>query len=118
MSCQAIINCLQARPDVPGFLFCHYSGKPLSRYQFSSVLSKTLNLLGIDSKLYQSHIFRIGSATTRGFRARHSVIWRKETQCLETQCFQIFYKESRCPLQYYITCKLGHVIYLYTVYYS
>ena len=107
---QAIINCLQARPNGPGFLFCHYSGKPLSRYQFSSVLSKTLNLLGIDSKLYQSHIFRIGSATTRAFRARHSVIWPKETQCLETQCFQIFYKESRCPLQYYITCKLGHVI--------
>lgn len=90
---QAIINCLQARPNVPGFLFCHYSGKPLSRYQLSSVLSKTLSLLGIDSKSYQSHIFRTGAATTRAFRARHSVIWPKETQCLETHAFKYFIRK-------------------------
>ena len=60
----AMSKYLQIRPNGPGPLFCHYSGKILTRYQFSSVLSKTLSLIGIDGKLYKSHSFRIGAATT------------------------------------------------------
>lgn len=54
---------LQVRPNVTGPLFCHYSGQPLTRYQFSSVLAKALQVLGINSKYYKSHSFRIGAAT-------------------------------------------------------
>uniref|UniRef100_A0A8W8M4Z2 Tyr recombinase domain-containing protein n=1 Tax=Magallana gigas TaxID=29159 RepID=A0A8W8M4Z2_MAGGI len=48
---------------ISGPLFCHYSGQPLTRYQFSSVLAKALQVLGINSKYYKSHSFRIGAAT-------------------------------------------------------
>lgn len=54
---------LQVRPNVTGPLFCHYSGQPLTRYQFSPVLAKALQVLGINSKYYKSHSFRIGAAT-------------------------------------------------------
>lgn len=42
--------------------FCHANGKPLTRYQFSSVLSKTCKQAGFNSKIL-THSFRIGRAT-------------------------------------------------------
>jgi site-specific recombinase XerD len=36
----------------------------MTRYQFSSILSRSLNLAGIDSRHFKSHSFRIGAATT------------------------------------------------------
>lgn len=55
---------LQVRPSITGPLFCHFSGKPLTRYQFSAVLAKVLAQSSIDSKNFKSHSFRIGAATT------------------------------------------------------
>lgn len=54
---------LQNRPNVHGPFFCHFGGKPLTRYQFTAVLSKVLTFLGVDTKLYKSHSFRIGAAS-------------------------------------------------------
>lgn len=55
---------LQDRPAYDGPLFCHFDGKPLTRYQFSSILRKSLPLIGIANASYTSHSFRIGMATT------------------------------------------------------
>ena len=51
------------RPSVIGPLFCHFSGRPLSRSQFNGVLCKALRALGIDSSRYRSHSFRIGAVS-------------------------------------------------------
>ena len=47
-----------------GPLFCHFSGAPLTRYQFNSILNKTLDICNIDHTNFKSHSFRIGAATT------------------------------------------------------
>ena len=54
---------MKIRPKVKGNFFCHFGGKPLTRYQFTAILTKTLNLLGLDFKKYKSHSFRIGAVT-------------------------------------------------------
>lgn len=54
---------LQCRSKDDGPLFCHLSGSPLSSYQFSSILHKTLTFLGIETKTFKTHSFRIGAAT-------------------------------------------------------
>lgn len=61
---KAMLEFLQVRPSITGPLFCHFSGKPLTRYQFSAVLAKVLAQSSIDSKNFKSHSFRIGAATT------------------------------------------------------
>ncbi|KAJ8303595.1 hypothetical protein KUTeg_019991 [Tegillarca granosa] len=75
---------LGARPSVPGILFCHFGGDPLTRYQFSSVLRKTLSFFNIEFKYYKSHSFRIRAATTASAAgmsdhdiqiADHVIIW-------------------------------------------
>lgn len=65
-SCPVVLlnKYMGARPLVPGPLFCHFSGSPLTRYQFVSVLKKSLARVGINFKLYSSHSFRIGRATS------------------------------------------------------
>lgn len=54
---------LQSRPSGDGPLFCH-DMKPLTRYQFSSVLKKSLSFLGVPNSRFTSHSFRIGMATS------------------------------------------------------
>ncbi|XP_055997642.1 uncharacterized protein LOC125646786 isoform X2 [Ostrea edulis] len=61
---QAMHDYIEVRAPKAGPLFCHYSGQPLTRFQFTSVLSRSLNLAGIDSRHFKSHSFRIGAATT------------------------------------------------------
>jgi site-specific recombinase XerD len=43
--------------------FCHLNSKPLTQYQFSSMLRKALQFLNIESSQFKSHSFRIGGAT-------------------------------------------------------
>ena len=50
------------RPNIEGPFFCHFGGKPLSRYQFSAVLKKALGHLGLHAH-FTSHSFWIGAAT-------------------------------------------------------
>lgn len=55
---------LKDRPYLTRALFCHFNGSTLTRYQFSAVLKKTLQVLGFDYSRYKSHSFRIGAAST------------------------------------------------------
>ncbi|CAG2252164.1 unnamed protein product [Mytilus edulis] len=58
-------NYLMQRPKVKGPLFCHFGGCPVTRYQFSCVLSKVLIHVGItDSVSFRTHSFRIGAASS------------------------------------------------------
>lgn len=52
------------RPNVEGYLLCHADGKPLTRYQFFSVLKMAISRMGMDASNYNSHSFRIGAAIT------------------------------------------------------
>lgn len=61
---RAVLSYLSIRPCYVGPFFCHLSGNPVTRYQFVCILKMTLTAAGIDSKLYGSHSFRIGAATT------------------------------------------------------
>jgi site-specific recombinase XerD len=53
---------LQIRTSSTSSLFAHLDGTGLTRYQFSSVLQKTLSFCEIRDH-YRSHSFRIGGAT-------------------------------------------------------
>jgi hypothetical protein len=55
---------LRVRPQVQGPLFCHFDKSPLTRYQFTSVLSKAIARLQLpETTRYKSHSFRIGAST-------------------------------------------------------
>lgn len=67
-----MIQYLAIRPKVQGPLFCHFNGKPLTRYQFSAVLKKVLVVCNVNYQQYKSHSFRIGAATSAD-KQGHSV---------------------------------------------
>lgn len=55
---------LALRPKIGGPLFCHYGGKPLTRYQFTAMLKKILSVLNLSTLgQFGTHSFRIGGAT-------------------------------------------------------
>lgn len=70
----AIQDFLQVRAKTPGPFFCLFSGQLLTRYQFSAILTKNLNSLGIDSIRYKTHSFRIGAAITLAQQGVHNDI--------------------------------------------
>ncbi|CAC5357931.1 unnamed protein product [Mytilus coruscus] len=51
---QLLKRYLRVRPNKNGPLLCHLGGKCVSRYQFSGILSKALDVIGIDSSGYKS----------------------------------------------------------------
>lgn len=55
---------LESRPSCGGPLLCHFNTEPLSRYQFSTILKRSLSLLGVQNTNFTSHSFWIGMATT------------------------------------------------------
>ena len=59
----ALQEFVHVRPSGPGPLFCHFSGEPLTRYQFNAVLQKALIFCGIEGRRVRAHSFRIGAAT-------------------------------------------------------
>lgn len=58
-----LLRYLSVRPNIGGQLFIHMDGSPLTRYQFTSVLNKSIDIIGLSSSLYTSHSFRIGAAS-------------------------------------------------------
>ena len=62
---------LSGRPkQFDGALLIHFNGQPITSYQFSAMLKKTLTFLDIDVRTFKSHSFRIGAASlafTDGF---------------------------------------------------
>ena len=66
-----MINYLNARPKVQGYLFCHFNHKHLTCYQVVSDLENTLKFLKLNPFLNpffksncNTHSFRIGAATS------------------------------------------------------
>ncbi|OCT85344.1 hypothetical protein XELAEV_18023510mg [Xenopus laevis] len=51
------------RPNIPGPLIIHADGSFLSTFQYRQVLKKTLGVVGLSPKDYNTHSFRIGAAT-------------------------------------------------------
>lgn len=49
--------------QVQGPFFCHINAKPLTKYQFTSLLHKAVKFIGLDTSIFKSHSFRIGGAT-------------------------------------------------------
>ena len=67
---RALSEYLKIRGLKKGPLFCFSDGKPIPRTFFTSRLKFCLNFCGLDTKLYQSHSFRIGCASflsSKGF---------------------------------------------------
>ena len=60
---EAMQNFAGARPNGAATLFCHFDTSPLTRAQFTGVLSKALDFVGVTGQ-FGSHSFRIGAATT------------------------------------------------------
>ena len=58
------------RPCVPGSFFCHAGGAPVTRYQVSSVFSMLITKLGLQTRDYKTHSFRIGAATEAWFQGK------------------------------------------------
>ncbi|KAJ8306730.1 hypothetical protein KUTeg_015771 [Tegillarca granosa] len=54
---------LSVRPASSNILFCHSECKPLTQYQFSSVLKKCLKYFNLPTQQFKSHSFRIGAAS-------------------------------------------------------
>lgn len=59
----AVQQFLHIRPANAQYFFCHANGAPLTRSQFSGVLSRAIRNIGLPAKLYTSHSFRIGRAS-------------------------------------------------------
>ena len=61
---KALAIFLSKRPSVAGPLFIHSNGIPITRAQFSAVLSKCVHAARLSaSKCFKTHSFRIGRAT-------------------------------------------------------
>ena len=54
---------MQARPKYKGYFLCHLNRDPLTRYQFNSILNKCISKIGLSTKIFKTHSFRIGRAT-------------------------------------------------------
>lgn len=61
---KAMEGFLAIRPPFAGPLFVHFSGEPMTSFQFSHMLKKGITLLGLTPSSFSSHSFRIGAATS------------------------------------------------------
>ncbi|MCG7876876.1 MAG: hypothetical protein N0C90_11155 [Candidatus Thiodiazotropha endolucinida] len=60
----AIAEYLKCRPDQVSYFFSHANSLPLTRSQFSGVLSKAIRFAGLPVHKFKTHSFRIGRAST------------------------------------------------------
>ena len=58
-----LLNFISIRHQNNGPLFCHFNKTGVTRYQFSSVLCKTMKFIDCNPNEYNTHSFRIGAAT-------------------------------------------------------
>ncbi|XP_062586501.1 uncharacterized protein LOC134248091 [Saccostrea cucullata] len=61
---QALLSFITLRGQVMGPLFSYPDGHGIQRQQFTNFLQMSLKWSGLDSKLYKTHSFRIGAATS------------------------------------------------------
>ncbi|KAE8584555.1 hypothetical protein XENTR_v10021012 [Xenopus tropicalis] len=60
---KAFLEFLKVRPKIPGPLFVHNNGTPVSIFQMQRVLQLGIAKVGLPACHYKSHSFRIGAAT-------------------------------------------------------
>lgn len=64
--CCPVLLCelwLSVRPSCGSAFLCHADGSPLTIFQFSSVLKKCFDSIGLSGYRFTTHSFRIGAAT-------------------------------------------------------
>lgn len=82
---RAVQHYLCIRPSYSRYFFCHVNGAPLTKSQFSGILTKAIRAIGLPTQLYSSHSFRIGRATDLAAKGVSSDIikklgrWRSDT---------------------------------------
>lgn len=59
----ALQSYIKLRGDSPGFLFCWPGGYPITRQEFSTILTATLQICNLSPQVFKSHSLRIGAAT-------------------------------------------------------
>lgn len=59
----SVLLFMGVRPKIEGILLCHQNRDHLTRYQFTSILTKCISKLGVSTELIKSHSLRIGRAT-------------------------------------------------------
>ena len=57
---QALNVFLTFRPKIDGILFCPFDDRPLTKYQSSSMLKRSLSVLDMSHSTLSSHSLRIG----------------------------------------------------------
>lgn len=77
------------RPKISGQLFVHLDGSPLTRFQFCSVLNKSLEVAGLPKSHYKSHSFRIGAASD-SFSYGHSELEIKKQGRWSSNAFKSY----------------------------
>jgi len=61
---QAVHSYNALRPKGASAFLCHFDGSQVTRHQFQAILRKAAIAAGLDPRLYTSHSFRIGAATS------------------------------------------------------
>ena len=76
---EPVLNFMKVRPNITckGYLFCHANREPLTRYQFASILSKSISKLGLPTTIFKTHSFRIGRSTDLATKGMHQTLYRK-----------------------------------------
>ena len=83
-----IVAFLKVRPNITGPFFCHFDSSPLTRYQFTAILSKAVKMLKLSNK-YTSHSFRIGASTELALRGFSSDVIQKSGRW-RSSCYRSF----------------------------
>ena len=61
---RAATHYLRDCPTHHSHFLSHFDGSPLTRLQFTSILKRSLQLIGVQDPRFISHSFRIGAATS------------------------------------------------------
>lgn len=80
---------LHIRPHKNEPIFCHFDSSPLTRFQFTSVLSKSLKHINLSNSNYKSHSFRIGASTDLALKGFSSDIIQKSGRW-KSQCYKSY----------------------------
>jgi site-specific recombinase XerD len=60
---EAYLDYIKLRSSSKGPIFIKENGIPISRSEFTSILTSTLKFCKLDPDMYKGHSFRIGAAT-------------------------------------------------------
>ena len=94
---EAVLLYLSVRGATPGPLFLFNDHKPLTRAEFSSVVSCLLEELELTISHYNAHSFRIDTATSAKFAGIFNVYVKKLSRW-QSDAFQIYIKPPAAKL--------------------